>query len=136
MKIVLLMKNGQEIFTQLENAELLKPLSKKMNDGKMVVIGGSVYHGWDISRIMSEQDYRVYRQYEDEKELKREEVRLKNSGMWKCSYGHWHERGNECGHALQYPAGTHLRDPKKLSTPADTVTSMQKALDNKKKLLE
>ena len=125
------MKNGQEIFTQLKSEDQLKPLATKMNDGKMVVIGGSVYHGWDISRIMTEQDYTVYKNYEDEKELKKEELRLRHSGLWECSYGYWHPKGQECGHDIQYPAGNKMIH-KKVSTPADGGNSLRKIIEYKK----
>lgn len=32
------------------------------------------------------------------KDIKKEKE--DNKGKWKCEYGHWHERGQECGHAL------------------------------------
>ncbi|NCU32532.1 MAG: hypothetical protein EOM23_06290 [Candidatus Moranbacteria bacterium] len=31
----------------------------------------------------------------------REKSKDEHKGQWKCEYGHWHKKGQECGHGLQ-----------------------------------
>jgi hypothetical protein len=101
MNIVILLKNGQEIATQLNSDKDLLVITDRINDGKAIVIGGSVYHGWDINRIMSEKDYEVYRNYVETQEEKKQETQMRMSGLWKCAYNYWHEKNQQCGHDLE-----------------------------------
>jgi hypothetical protein len=100
MNIVILLKNGQEIATQLKSEADLLTITDRINDGKAIVIGGSVYHGWEITRVMSENDYSLYRTYMDTEAERKKEAQMRASGLWKCAYNYWHERNQECGHDL------------------------------------
>jgi hypothetical protein len=31
-----------------------------------------------------------------------EELEKRKNGEWKCDFGHWHHRGEQCGHNLQF----------------------------------
>ena len=100
MNIVILLKNGQEIATQLQSETDLLTITERINDGKAIVIGGSVYHGWEITRIMNEDDYNLYKNYMDKEAERKQEAQMRASGLWKCKYDYWHERNQECGHDL------------------------------------
>lgn len=100
MNIVILLKNGQEIATQLQSEADLLTITDRINDGKAIVIGGSVYHGWEIVRVMNEQDYNLYKNYNEAEAERKVETQMRSSGLWKCNYGYWHERNQECGHDL------------------------------------
>lgn len=100
MNIVLLLNNGQAIATQIQSQADLLSINDRMNNGKTIVIGGSIYHGWDISRVMSEAEYREYKKYTQNQEQKKQDAQMRASGLWKCAYGYWHERYQECGHDL------------------------------------
>jgi hypothetical protein len=101
MNIVILLKNGQEIATQLRSEADLLTITDRINDGKAIVIGGSVYHGWEITRIMNEPDYTAYKTYKEAEAQKKLEAQIRASGLWKCAYDYWHERNQECGHDLK-----------------------------------
>ena len=100
MNIIILLKNGQEIATQLQSETDLLTITERINDGKAIVIGGSVYHGWEITRIMNENDYNLYKNYMDKEAERKQDAQMRASGLWKCSYNYWHERNQECGHDL------------------------------------
>lgn len=100
MNIVILLKNNQEIATQLQSEADLLTITERINDGKAIVIGGSVYHGWEITRIMNENDYNLYRTYMDKEVERKQDAQMRASGLWKCAYDYWHERNQECGHDL------------------------------------
>jgi hypothetical protein len=100
MNIIILLKNGQEIVTQLQSEADLLTITERINDGKAIVIGGSVYHGWEITRIMNENDYYLYKTYMDKEVERKQEAQMRASGLWKCAYNYWHERNQECGHDL------------------------------------
>jgi hypothetical protein len=100
MNIIILLKNGQEIEAKLNSESDLLKITDRINDGKAIVIGGSVYHGWEITRIMNEKDYNSYKTYKEAEAEKKLEAQMRSSGLWKCGYGYWHERNQECGHDL------------------------------------
>lgn len=100
MNIVILLKNGQEIATQLQSDKDLMTITDRINDGKAIVIGGSVYHGWEIARIMNEKDYSQYKDYLDKEAERKQETQMRMSGLWKCAYNYWHEKNQQCGHDL------------------------------------
>lgn len=130
MKIYIILKNKQELCTEIESPDILKKMVKRANDGKMIVIGGSAHNGFEIAHILNEENYQRHKQHEQSIIDQRKEVSMSYSGMWKCAYGYWHNKNTQCGHDLVHGG--------KISTEVDylnsTGTSIQSIIEERKKL--
>ena len=102
MRCIVLFHNGQTKAMTLTGAEELREISDRINNGNAVLIGGSVYHGWEIRRVMNEEDYQEWYAFEREKRMQKERLQLFKLDQWMCRFGYWHSRHEECGHNLQY----------------------------------
>lgn len=48
MEITFLLKNGQEIINNINSKKELQNIYNKIIQGKAILIGNSIYQGWDI----------------------------------------------------------------------------------------
>lgn len=122
MRIYLVLKNEQVVLTEINSEKVLTTIRDRMDDGKSISVGGTIYRGWEINKVMNEENYKKYKAYTEQKEQSKKDMKMSMSGQWKCRYGYWHEPRQECGHDLQYGG--------RRSTPSDyqEITSVEKLL--------
>ena len=85
---VVLMMNDVRVYITQEQADNLKKLLSAQNCPRYVEIGEELINTNSIVSVSSAVNLKL-------------SERVKR-GDWMCKYGHWHTRGEECGHNLQY----------------------------------
>lgn len=81
-RFVLILKDGSKFFLDEKEAEIVKQAVK--NGLTYLEVGDSLISIYSFSRIVGSENY--------------EEAEKIRRGEWKCRYGEWHEKGQECGH--------------------------------------
>ncbi len=81
-RFVMILKDGSKFFLDDKEAEMVRQSIRKGMD--YLEIGDSLVSRYDFSRLVSSENY------EESEKIKQ--------GEWKCQFGFWHSRGQECGH--------------------------------------
>ena len=79
------MRSGIEIWIEKEKAQKLIDLLGTTKT-KFVEIENEIINSVDIEGVFSPKTI--------------EDLTRRKNGQWKCSYGYWHNRGEECAHHL------------------------------------
>lgn len=84
---VILLRDGTDYLVEDSRGEMVK-LSLKNPNGMLDVYGDgrTLISKSTIAQVMTDEQFQL-----------REHQRR---GDWKCDHGHWHERGDKCGHGL------------------------------------
>ncbi len=80
------MRNGAEIWVEEERINTLIDNLMVLQENKFIKVGEEIINTADIIGILSAKTM--------------EEITRRKNGQWKCQYGYWHERGEECAHNL------------------------------------
>jgi len=80
----ILMRGGVEIWTEERRIETLKETLPRLKEHKFIGIDDELINTADIIGIFSAQTME-------------DKTRRKN-GMWKCKWGHWHNKRENCAH--------------------------------------
>ena len=81
-RFVLVLKDGSKFFLDDREADQVREAIKQGLD--YLEVGDSLISRYDFSRLVGSENYN-------------EAERIRR-GEWKCQYGYWHEKGQECGH--------------------------------------
>jgi hypothetical protein len=92
IQIAIELKTGEILLTEVSKKEL-EELVRRMENNKTLSIDGNVISGWYVARIMLPDAYQKYLDHKEQKSI--------SSTKWKCKYGYWHEKGEQCGHGNQ-----------------------------------
>lgn len=77
-----LLRQDIEIWVSEEKAKQIRDLLLGNFNGRFIKIEDRIINVADITGVFSAQDL--------------EEVRRRKQGQWKCEYGNWHEKKEEC----------------------------------------
>ncbi len=80
------LRNGAEIWVEEERINALIDNLMVLQDNKFIKIGEEVVNTADIIGILSAKTM--------------EEITRRKNGQWKCQYGYWHAKQEECAHHL------------------------------------
>lgn len=78
----MVLTDRSKFFLDEREAEIIKEAVKRGD--KYLEIGESLISVFSFSKLIGSADY--------------EEVENTRTGMWKCNYNFWHEKGMGCGH--------------------------------------
>jgi len=79
-------RSGLEIWIDKEKAEKFQDLLKNITQHKYVKLEGDTFNTADIVGI-----------FEPDHIERRDKIKR---GDWQCEFGHWHIRGQQCGHGM------------------------------------
>ncbi|MDD4411782.1 MAG: hypothetical protein PHO58_04730 [Bacilli bacterium] len=82
----IVMRNGAEIWIDEDKANELEIILANLKESKFIFSDGRTFNTADISNILLPEDM--------------EDITRRKNGQWKCKYGHWHERGEQCSHGF------------------------------------
>lgn len=80
------LRNGAEIWVEEEKIRSLFENLQLLNKHRFIKIGDEIVNTADIIGILSAETM--------------EEIERRKMGQWKCKYGFWHQKGEECAHHL------------------------------------
>lgn len=77
------MRNGIEIWIDQEKAESLLAILSEKNAPQFITFEGRLINKADLTGVYLPEDM--------------EEMTFRKNGQWKCRFGVWHNKGENCG---------------------------------------
>ena len=84
---VIVCKDRTRIFLDEAEYKLVSSMLLSGNVPEFFKVGESIVSKWEIGKVIPTAEY-------NEGEKSRQ-------GYWKCNYGHWHSKNEECGHGTE-----------------------------------
>ena len=82
----ILMRNGAEIWIDEDIADQLDDILAAPIKSRFVKVGRNTLNTADITSILPPEEMI--------------DITRRKNGMWKCKYGHWHEKFEQCSHGV------------------------------------
>jgi hypothetical protein len=82
----IVMRNGAEIWINEDKVNQIEEILGNLKESKFIFLDGRTFNTADITNILLPEDMT--------------DITRRKNGMWKCKYGHWHEKFEQCSHGV------------------------------------